>query len=110
MKSHVELVEHGEVGRRILIPVVGESRLVHALEHQLLGIITEAIGDLSPELLETSHNLIMSALHVHDPFPGIMMQLEQTFSAHELPEVFVCANDFYVNYTIEAFALNWVAL
>lgn len=32
------------------------------------------------------------------------LMLEQTFSAHELPEVFVCANDFYVNYTIEAFA------
>ncbi|PLT44776.1 DNA-binding transcriptional regulator [Paenibacillus pasadenensis] len=29
--------------------------------------------------------------------------LEETFASRELPEVFVCANDFYVNYTIESF-------
>lgn len=43
-----------------------------------------------PELLD----------HDHDAFYEM---IERVFKTNELPEVFVCANDFYVSYTIETF-------
>ena len=94
--------------------IVFELHRTGYTNYQFVGSIKDAYSfyvrwaafDFTLRECGINHHQIPSLIdHVHDEFDET---IREAFDNHPLPEIFVCANDSYVDYTIEMFEKNGI--